>query len=108
MEKDWGQNSNIFDEIFAYAKQNEILKKNEAQTRFHIIDRIIKELLGWKDEFIEVEERIDTILGLTGPNAIDAITKKKLKFLVMLWRRKLIKNVEISEYQISQLEILAR
>jgi len=56
----------------------------------------------------ESKKRIDTILGLTGPNAIDAITKKKLKFLVMLWRRKLIKNVEISEYQISQLEILAR
>ena len=32
--------------------------RNEASTRFHIIDRLFNECLGWEPDDIDIEERI--------------------------------------------------
>ena len=59
MEKDWGEISSVFEDIFQFAKDKKVKSINEASTRFHIIDRFIKEILNWDDKSIEVEYRTE-------------------------------------------------
>src|SRR5437762_371079 len=44
-------------EVAAWANENATPDRNEASTRFHLIDRLLKEVLGWSPEEIEVEVR---------------------------------------------------
>lgn len=53
--QDWSDASEKFDEIKKYIQQRDLTSINEAQTRFDIIDRIVKEFLSWKHGDIEVE-----------------------------------------------------
>ena len=53
--KDWGEVSELFDEINQKALARELENKSEAQTRFDIIDRLIKEVLQWEHGQISVE-----------------------------------------------------
>ena len=53
---DWGQVSQTYDEIKALTIQKELDAASEAQTRFDVIDRLIKEILQWKHGQISVEE----------------------------------------------------
>src|SRR6266481_8977379 len=57
---DWGEISPQFDEIAKFLNSRDITTGNEAKTRFDVIDRIIKDLLGWRHGQIEVEERCDS------------------------------------------------
>ena len=40
-------------------KNSDELKRNEAETRFHIIDTLIQECLGWPKDQIHVEIALD-------------------------------------------------
>ena len=53
---DWGEISEKYDLIKKDTFCKELSIESEAQTRFDIIDRIIKELLQWKHGQISVEE----------------------------------------------------
>ncbi len=53
--KDWGQVSEIFEKISADAFNKELNNESEAQTRFDVIDRIIREILQWEHGQISVE-----------------------------------------------------
>ncbi len=53
--KDWGEVSEIFDLIHKSAFDKKLENKSEAQTRFDVIDRIIKEILQWEHGQISVE-----------------------------------------------------
>lgn len=53
--KDWGEISEVFEKISADAFNKELHNESEAQTRFDVIDRIIKEVLQWKHGQISVE-----------------------------------------------------
>ena len=53
--KDWGEVSEIFDDISSKAFSKELNNTSEAQTRFDVIDRIIKEVLQWENGQISVE-----------------------------------------------------
>ncbi|MCC6582986.1 MAG: ATP-binding protein [Chitinophagales bacterium] len=53
--KDWGEVSVIFEEIHKKAFERTLENKSEAQTRFDVIDRVIKEILQWKNGQISVE-----------------------------------------------------
>jgi hypothetical protein len=53
--KDWGEVSENFEEIYKKGLKKELNNFSEAQTRFDIIDRIIKEILQWKHGQISVE-----------------------------------------------------
>lgn len=53
--KDWGEISEIFEEIYNTGLNKELENNSEAQTRFDIIDRIIREILQWKYGQISVE-----------------------------------------------------
>lgn len=55
---DWGEISEKYDLIKKDALNKDLFIESEAQTRFDIIDRIIKELLQWKHGQISVEEYI--------------------------------------------------
>ena len=61
---DWGKQSIKFDEIKDTITGKDIQLESEAQTRFDIIDRLIREVLGWKYGQISVEERQE--LGIRG------------------------------------------
>jgi hypothetical protein len=52
---DWGEASEIYDQINSQIGHQELQEANEAQTRFDVIDRIISELLGWRHGQVEVE-----------------------------------------------------
>ena len=54
--KDWGQIADTFDIIRSISYNKKPLTANEAQTRFDIIDRIIREVLQWQRGQIQVEE----------------------------------------------------
>ena len=54
--KDWGEVSEIFDEIKKAVVSKDLVTENEAQTRFDVIDRIIREVLQWHYGQIIVEE----------------------------------------------------
>lgn len=52
---DWGEASEIFDEIKNLINGKDLSAESEAQTRFDVIDRVIKEVLNWKHGQIHVE-----------------------------------------------------
>ena len=54
---DWGEVSETYLEINKQAFNRTLHNESEAQTRFDVIDRIIKEILQWKHGQISVEER---------------------------------------------------
>lgn len=56
---DWGENSQAFDLIKEFLNGRNLAQANEAQTRFDIIDRILKEVLLWQHGLISVEEYAD-------------------------------------------------
>lgn len=47
--------------------------RNEAQTRFDVIDRVLKDVLGWPVESIKVEQRVDNG-GYTDYELVDSAT----------------------------------
>ncbi|MBW3129940.1 hypothetical protein [Hymenobacter profundi] len=53
--RDWSEASENFDEIKKYVQKRDLTLINEAQTRFDIIDRIVKYFLSWQYGDIEVE-----------------------------------------------------
>lgn len=53
--KDWGEVSEVFEKISAEAFNKNLKNNSEAQTRFDVIDRIIREVLQWKHGQISVE-----------------------------------------------------
>jgi hypothetical protein len=53
---DWGQVSEKYDAIKSQAINKALNNDSEAQTRFDIIDRVIKEILQWPHGQISVEE----------------------------------------------------
>jgi len=53
--RDWGEASSTFDEIKAFVGAKDLAITNEAQTRFDVIDRIVREVLSWKYGQIDVE-----------------------------------------------------
>lgn len=55
---DWGEASEYFDSINKYIDNHDILLENEAQTRFDVVDRIIRDVLGWQHGQIRVEEPV--------------------------------------------------
>lgn len=57
--KDWGEISETFEDIKKSAFNKDLSKESEAQTRFDIIDRIIREVLQWKYGQIKVEEHLE-------------------------------------------------
>lgn len=56
--KDWGEVSTLFEAIHKSAFERTLENVSEAQTRFDVIDRIIKEILQWKNGQISVEPHI--------------------------------------------------
>lgn len=60
--KDWGEVSEIYEEIHKKALLKELQNESEAQTRFDIIDRVIREILQWEFGQISVEEYTSTDL----------------------------------------------
>ncbi|MGQ8335413.1 hypothetical protein ACUNWD_02610 [Sunxiuqinia sp. A32] len=57
--KDWGEVSVIFEEIQNLTFNKDLSKESEAQTRFDVIDRIIREILQWKYGQIHVESFVE-------------------------------------------------
>src|SRR3989339_336324 len=78
MEKqtnDWGLISENWDLILVDFKKltaQDLEKASEAQTRFAIIDRIIRNVLGWNYGQIKVEERC---IGQSGDKYVDYILR---------------------------------
>ena len=54
---DWGQVAPVFDELKEVVSSVDLSYANEAQTRFQVIDRMIREVLCWQHQQIKVEER---------------------------------------------------
>ena len=54
--RDWGEASEKYDEIRADLQTRDLSDANEAQTRFDVIDRVVRELLGWQHGQVTVEE----------------------------------------------------
>jgi len=55
-ERDWGWASPLFDEIKDYVGSKDLALVNEAQTRYDVIDRMIREVLNWSHGAVNVEE----------------------------------------------------
>jgi hypothetical protein len=55
MNTDWGEASPFFDGIHGFISGRDILLSNEAQTRFDVIDRLIREVLSWPNGQVRVE-----------------------------------------------------
>lgn len=53
---DWGQASEEFDFVADFVDKKNLANANEAQTRYEIIDRIIRDILGWRYGTVQVEE----------------------------------------------------
>jgi hypothetical protein len=53
--KDWGEVSELFEEIHKKAFERKLENNSEAQTRFDVIDRVVKEILQWENGQISVE-----------------------------------------------------
>lgn len=53
--KDWGEVSEIYEQINKDAFSKELENESEAQTRFDVIDRLIKDVLQWQHGQISVE-----------------------------------------------------
>lgn len=60
---DWGQAALDYEAIKQSVKNIDLSSINEAQTRFDIIDRIIREVLCWRHGNIKVEERFHDASG---------------------------------------------
>lgn len=58
LHQDWGEASGKFDEIETFVKDHDLAATNEAQTRFDVIDRIIREVLSWQHGQVDVEESL--------------------------------------------------
>lgn len=54
--QDWGEVSDIYDEILFISRGRDLVNANEAQTRFSVIDRFIRDVFQWKSNQISVEE----------------------------------------------------
>jgi len=57
--KDWGEISETFEVIKKTSFNKNLLIESEAQTRFDIIDRIIRDVLQWKYGQISVEPHLE-------------------------------------------------
>lgn len=55
--KDWGEASESFDAIKKFISSKDLRDNSEAQTRYDVIDRMIREVLGWQYGQVSVEER---------------------------------------------------
>lgn len=53
---DWGEASEAFDSIREFVTGHDLTATNEAQTRFDVVDRIVREVLSWQYGQIDVEE----------------------------------------------------
>src|SRR5690606_24371661 len=59
VEMDWGEASEFFDKILGEVNTDDILSASEAQTRYHVIDRIVREVLHWNAlANVSVEDRV--------------------------------------------------
>ncbi|MDP4230374.1 MAG: hypothetical protein Q8916_08235 [Bacteroidota bacterium] len=63
MHNDWGEASEEFDKIEKFITGKNLSEANEAQTRFDVIDRMIKDVLGWQHGQIKVEKDVKGING---------------------------------------------
>lgn len=54
---DWGVKSKVFDDIQEHAGEANLSEASEAQTRFDVIDRLVRDVCGWEYGQISVEER---------------------------------------------------
>lgn len=54
---DWGQASPAFDEVADFVGSRDLFRANEAQTRYDVIDRLIRDVLGWSHGSVNVEVR---------------------------------------------------
>jgi len=59
--KDWGEVSETYDQINKTAFNKHLENSSEAQTRFDVIDRIIKEVLQWDHGQISVESHTNGV-----------------------------------------------
>ena len=55
--QDWGEASVFFDGIREFCGNRDLLLASEAETRFKVIDRVIREVLGWGYGQVTVEEK---------------------------------------------------
>ncbi|MDO9042049.1 MAG: hypothetical protein Q7U64_06870 [Desulfocapsaceae bacterium] len=53
---DWGEASLSYEKLLAFINDRDLLHINEAQTRYDVIDRMLREILCWKHGNIDVEE----------------------------------------------------
>jgi len=80
---DWGEASGAFDELREFLDGRDVSEASEAQTRFDVVDRLIREVLSWPHGQIEVEKPtsgkrkgyIDYLL-LSGDDAIVVEAKR--------------------------------
>jgi hypothetical protein len=54
---DWGQSSTAFDILKESLSGVSLATANEAQTRYTVIDHMVRGVLGWPDNMVSVEER---------------------------------------------------
>lgn len=59
--RDWGEASEKYDELRYNLSDRDLSDANEAQTRFDIVDRMIREVLGWQHGQIQVEEAVEGV-----------------------------------------------
>lgn len=58
--QDWGQVSEMFDEVLETAKDKVLEDANEAETRFTVIDKLIKDIFQWDEKSINLEVHTNT------------------------------------------------
>lgn len=58
--KDWGEVSESFEEIKKMTFKKNLSNESEAQTRFDVIDRFIREIMQWKHGQIHVEPYLES------------------------------------------------
>jgi hypothetical protein len=56
--QDWGEASERFDSLKTFVSGHDILLANEAQTRFDVINRMVREVLSWRHGQVDVEEPV--------------------------------------------------
>ncbi|MFC3815622.1 hypothetical protein [Lysobacter sp. GCM10012299] len=54
--EDWGAASDSFDDLNTFVKGRDLASANEAQTRYDVIDRLLRDVLQWRHGSIAVEE----------------------------------------------------
>jgi predicted type IV restriction endonuclease len=55
---DWGEASPAYDEVLAFVEDRDLASLNEAQTRYDVIDRMLRDILSWKHGHVDVEEHL--------------------------------------------------